>query len=114
VRAMERQLGGLGEEKRETERHVPVTGVPPVGVEVAVGKAGDFGEGAEDVFEDDEEDEEQGDHEGEEEHADALGEDEARFGEAFDAFQPQSRLVQDGHDELFAGDHQQEDAAEDG
>lgn len=55
----------------------PVGAVPPVGVEVAVGEARDFGERAEDVFEDDEEDEEEGEHEGEEEPGDCLGEDEA-------------------------------------
>lgn len=34
----------------------PIEAIPPVGVEAAVGEACDFGEGAEDVFEDDEED----------------------------------------------------------
>lgn len=54
----------------------PVEGIPPVGVESAVRETGDFGEGAEDVFEDYEEDEQEGDHEGEEEGADGFGEDE--------------------------------------
>jgi len=43
----------------------PVERVPPVGVEAAVAEAGDFGESAEEVLEDDEEDEQEGDHEGE-------------------------------------------------
>ncbi len=43
----------------------PVAAVPPVSVEVPVGKAGDFGKGAEHVFKDDEEDKQEGDHEGE-------------------------------------------------
>lgn len=55
----------------------PVGRVPPVGVEVAVGEAGDFGKGAEDVLEDDEEDEQKGEHEGKEQPGDCLGEDEA-------------------------------------
>lgn len=58
----------------------PVEAVPPVGVEAAVAEAGDFGEGAEDVFEDYEEDEQEGYHEGEEEMADGFGEDEAAVG----------------------------------
>lgn len=55
----------------------PVEAVPPVGVEAAVGEARDFGESAEDVFEDYEEDEQEGDHEGEEQVAYGFGEDEA-------------------------------------
>ena len=82
----------------------PVAGIPPVGVEVAVGEAGDFGKGAKDVFEDDEEDEEEGDHEGEEEHADAFGEDEAFVRHALGAFETGGGFAEDGDDEFFACD----------
>lgn len=51
----------------------PVTRVPPVRVEVSVREAGQLGECAEDIFEDDQEDEQEGYHEWEEEHADRLG-----------------------------------------
>lgn len=44
----------------------PISGIPPVGIEMAVGEIGYDSEGVEDVFEDCEEDEEEGDHEGEE------------------------------------------------
>lgn len=57
----------------------PVGAVPPVAVEVAVGEAGDLGEGAEDVLEDDEEDEQEGQHEGEQEPRHRLGQDEQRL-----------------------------------
>lgn len=54
----------------------PVGAVPPVAVEVAVGEAGDLGEGAQDVLEDDEEDEQECQHEGEEQPGYRLGQDE--------------------------------------
>ena len=54
----------------------PVGGIPPVAVEMAVGEAGDFREGAEEVLPDDEEDEEESDHKGEEEERGGFGEDE--------------------------------------
>ena len=79
----------------------PVDAVPPVGVELAVGEAGDFREGAQDVFEDDEEDEEEGNHEGEEDHADAFGEDERPFGQRVHVFEPQGGFRHNGQDELF-------------
>lgn len=41
----------------------PITGVPPVGVEVPVGEAGYLRESAKKIFEDDEEDEQEGNHE---------------------------------------------------
>lgn len=57
----------------------PVSRVPPVRVEVAIGEASDFGKGAEDVFKDDEEDEEEGEHEWEKKPRDGLGKDESRL-----------------------------------
>jgi len=48
----------------------PVGRVPPVRVEMSICEAGDLGEGAKKVFEDDQEDEQKHDHEGKEEHAD--------------------------------------------
>ena len=65
----------------------PIAAVPPVGVEVPVGETGDFGKGAEHVFEDDEEDEQEHEHEGEEEHGDGFCEDESLVDEAADGFQ---------------------------
>lgn len=92
----------------------PVQRVPPVGVELAVGEAGDFRKGAEGVLEDDKEDEQEGDHEGEEEARDGLGEDEG-FVEPVGCFlQAEVGLVEDGDDELFARDDHEKDAAEDG
>ena len=44
---------------------LPVARVPPVGVEVAIGEAGDFCECTEDIFENDEEGEVKCYHEGE-------------------------------------------------
>ena len=37
----------------------PIAGIPPIGVEMAIRETGQFGEGSEDVFEDDEEDEQE-------------------------------------------------------
>lgn len=81
----------------------PVCRVPPVCVEVAVAEAGDFGEGAEDVFEDDEEDEEEGEHEGEQEPGDGLGEDEERFGDGRIGEGAEAALCvdEDGEDEFL-------------
>lgn len=56
-----------------TTEFKPVAAIPPVGIEMSICEAGNFGEGAEEVFEDYEEDEEEGYHEGEEEHADGFG-----------------------------------------
>lgn len=92
----------------------PVARVPPVAVEVAVGEAGDLGEGAKHVLEDDEEDEEEGDHEGEEEQGDGFRHDEQSFGRRGDAVEADGGVVQDGNDEFFARDGEEEDAAEDG
>lgn len=102
----------------------PVGRVPPVGVEVAVGEAGDFGKGAEDVFEDDEEDEEEGEHEGEEQPGDCLGEDEARLeghgGRGVDEVgggdevQAAGGVDEDGEDVLLGDDGEEEDAAKGG
>lgn len=95
----------------------PVGAVPPVAVEVAVGEAGDLGEGAEDVLEDDEEDEQEGQHEGEEQPGHGLGQDEEGLEGArgrVGPVQPRRRLLQRREDELLRDDGQQEDAAEDG
>ena len=93
----------------------PVEAVPPVGVEATIGEACDFSESAEDVFEDYEEDEQEGDHEGEEQVADGFGEDEAAVdvGEGW-RLQADGGVVEDGDDEFFGRDGHEEDAAEDG
>lgn len=93
----------------------PVGAVPPVGVEVAVGKVRHLGKGAEDVLEDDEEDEEEGQHEGEEEPRDGLGEEEEALAPRESALmEPGRGRLQDGQDELLRDDGEEEDAAEDG
>lgn len=102
----------------------PVGRVPPVGVKVAVGEAGDFGKGAEDVFEDDEEDEQESEHEGEEQPGDCLGEDEARLeghgGGRVDKVgggnevEAAGGVDEDGEDVLFGDDGEEEDAAKGG
>lgn len=45
----------------------PVGRVPPVGIEVPIGKTGNFGEGAKDIFKDNKKHEEKSHHEREEE-----------------------------------------------
>jgi len=45
----------------------PVGRVPPVGIEVPIGKTGNFGEGAKDIFKDNKKHEEKRHHEREEE-----------------------------------------------
>ena len=91
----------------------PVQRVPPVGVELAVRELGDFGEGAEDVLEDYEEDEQEDDHEGEEQAGDCLREDQAAVDPGGGAFEADPRFVEDGDDEFFRRYCHQEDAAED-
>ena len=54
----------------------PVARVPPVAVEPPIGEAGDLGERAQHILENDEEDEQERDHEREEEKRDALQKDE--------------------------------------
>lgn len=92
----------------------PVGAVPPVGVEVAVGKVGDLGKGAQNVLEDDEEDEEKGQHEGEQQPGDGLGKDEQGLGGRRDRVEAPAGLLQHGQDELLRDDGQQEDAAKGG
>lgn len=70
----------------------PVGRVPPVRVEVTVGETSEFGEGAENVFEDHEEDEEEGDHEGEEEEGDGFEHDEDAFEESEGDFEAEGRF----------------------
>ena len=93
----------------------PIAAIPPVGVEVAVGEAGQLGKGAEHVLEDDQEDEQEADHEREQQHRDCLGEHESAVQVRCRGFvEAQRGLVQRGDDELFARDGEEEDAAEDG
>ena len=79
----------------------PVAGIPPIRVKMAVGEAGDFREGAEDVFPDDKEDEEESDHEGEEHQAGGLRQDQGFIRERVDQFQTGRRVCQDGRDEFL-------------
>lgn len=102
----------------------PVGRVPPVGVEVSVGEASDFGKGAEDVLKDDEEDEKEGEHEGEEQPGDCLGEDEARLEGhgggrvdevgGGDEVEAAGGVNEYGEDVLFGDDGEEEDAAKRG
>lgn len=92
----------------------PVTAIPPIAVEMSIRETCDFCESAEHVFEDDEEDEEEGDHEGEEEEGDGFREDQEGFGCGVDVVEAEGSVVEDWHDEFFAGDGKEEDAAEDG
>lgn len=95
----------------------PVGAVPPVAVEVPVGEAGDLGEGAQHVLEDDEEDEQEGQHEGEQQPRRRLGQDQERLEGPrgrVRVVEPCRRLLQRREDELLRDDGQQEDAPEDG
>lgn len=102
----------------------PVRAVPPVRVEVAIGKVRDLSEGAEDILEDDEEDEQEGEHEGEQQPGDGLRQNEEAFerrqrtgiagGGAQRRIETDGGVGQRGQDELLRDDGQQKDAAEDG
>lgn len=97
----------------------PVGRVPPVCVKVAVGEAGDFGKGAEDVLKDDEEDEQEGEHKGEEEPGDGFGEDEEGVRERWGGrcgggAETVLGVDEDGEDELLGDNGQEEDAAKGG
>jgi len=92
----------------------PVLAVPPVGIEVAVGEAGELGEGAEGILPDDEESEEEFDHEGEEHEGDGLGEDEGFVRHVICLFEADGGVGEDGGDEFFGDDGHEEDAAKDG
>lgn len=65
------------------------------------------------VLEGDEEDEQEGHHEREEEERDAFRKDEQCFAGRRDVIEPERGVVKDRHDEFFAGDRKEEDAAED-
>lgn len=91
----------------------PVARVPPIRVEVAIGKAGDLRKGPEGIFEEDQEDEQECDHEGEEEHTGALGEDKSLVRHGLCTFQTDGRFVEHWDDELFGRDCEEEDTTED-
>lgn len=80
---------------------------------MTVRETGDFRKSTQEVLEDDQEDKEEGDHERKQEHADGLCEDEGLLCDALVRFEVSVGLVKDGHNELLAGESEQEDASKD-
>lgn len=81
----------------------PVRRVPPIRVEVTVGKASDLREGTKQILKDDQEDQQEGDHERKQQLAHRLGKDETLFKSAsVGTIELDSAFIQYGKDEVLS------------
>lgn len=87
----------------------PVTGVPPICVEVAIGESSKFCKCPQYILKDDKEDKQKSDHEGEQKHADGLRKYKGFFGDTGGVMELGASLCQDRKDVLFADQGEQED-----
>ena len=70
-----------------SNKNLPIARIPPVRVEVSIGKASNLCKRSQDILEDDEKTNEESHHEREQKLADCLPKDETHFRPAIDSFQ---------------------------
>lgn len=92
----------------------PVTGIPPVSVELAVCEARELREGTQYILEDDEKREQEGDHEGPEQAPNCFRENQTEVQSALRVVQRRGRFVKHGQNEFFCRNDHQKYTAEDG